>query len=223
MTRVHLTKVSNNAKTGPIPVTTSEEKTCPASCPLKGGCYAKSGPLALHWRRVSSGERGISWDELCGEVARFPVGQLWRHNQAGDLPGEGEEVNVAQLRQLVEANRGRKGFTYSHKSSPSALLAIAEANLGGFTINLSANNLSHADELLASGAGPVVVILPSDTTRNTTTPKGARVIICPATQREGVTCASCTLCQKSARAYVIGFPAHGTGKRKASAIAGGAE
>ena len=60
--RVHITARSGNAKTGPIPVTTTERASCPTTCPFYDkGCYAKSGPLALHWRKVSDGERGTDW------------------------------------------------------------------------------------------------------------------------------------------------------------------
>jgi hypothetical protein len=46
--RFHLTRVSSNAKTGKIPVSTSSKATCPATCPFMGnGCYAASGPLAI--------------------------------------------------------------------------------------------------------------------------------------------------------------------------------
>ncbi len=49
---IAFTRVSSNAKTGPIPVTTTSEETCPVSCPLKrNGCYADAGPLALFWRK----------------------------------------------------------------------------------------------------------------------------------------------------------------------------
>ena len=41
--KVRFTRISRNRKTGFIPVTTSEENTCPSSCPLKEKniCYWK--------------------------------------------------------------------------------------------------------------------------------------------------------------------------------------
>lgn len=223
MTWAHLTLRSSNAKTGPIPVSTTEPDSCPPSCPFRGaGCYAKNGPLALHWRKLAERERGMPWGEFCIAIASLPAGQLWRLNQAGDLPGRGEEVNLSELRQLLRANTGKRGFSYSHKRSPEALAAIREANDAGLVVNLSANSLADADTLADTGAGPVCVVLPGDTTRNTITPRGRRVVLCPATQREGVTCATCQLCARRDRSVIVGFPAHGTGARAASAIAGGA-
>ena len=43
---VHLTLKSSNAKTGPIPVSTTEKASGPPDCAMREGCYAASGPLA---------------------------------------------------------------------------------------------------------------------------------------------------------------------------------
>ena len=209
----------SNSKTGAIPVSTTSARTCPPSCPLsKGGCYAAGGPLAIHWKKVTSNERGMAWEKFCAIVADLPEGQLWRHNQAGDLPGEGEAIDAEELKALVEANRGKRGFTYSHKyNSPKNLELIRYANDNGFTINLSANNLAQADELAALDAGPIAVVLPEDQITNCTTPEGRRVVICPEVTR-GLTCEQCALCQKQ-RSVIVGLPAHGSTKKKASTIA----
>ena len=115
-------------------------------------------------------------------------------NQAGDLPGLGENIDAHALGQLTRANNGRKGFTYTHKhSTESNREAIRSANTNGFTVNLSANTLAHADELAEINCGPVVVVLPSDQIANTTTPAGRKVVICPATVRDDITCATCGL------------------------------
>jgi hypothetical protein len=217
--RIHLTKKSSNAKTGPIPVSTSSSETCPPSCPFKSkGCYAKSGPLAIHWAAVTKGERGMDWSEFCREISGLPERQAWRHNQAGDLPGVGEDIDAAQLAELVKANTGRRGWTYTHKyGTAENLEAIRAANEGGFTVNLSANTLAHADELANKGVGPICVVLPSDAEKNTMTPDGRRVVICPATRWDNIDCASCMLCQRQ-RSVIVGFPAHGSSKTTVNLI-----
>jgi threonine dehydrogenase-like Zn-dependent dehydrogenase len=179
---------------------------------MREGCYAASGPLALHWSAVSSGARGTDWSTFVGAIADLPDGQLWRHNQAGDLPGDGRTVDPVALGQLVAANTGRRGFTYSHYRDADSLTWIRHANQWGFTINLSANDLRDADALADTGAGPVVVVLPSNATDNTRTPAGRRVVVCPATQRDDVSCDTCQLCARQ-RDAIVGFPAHGTRKR----------
>ena len=151
---------------------------------------------------------------------------LWRHNQAGDLPHDRQRINRARLLELVRANRGRKGFTYTRHAvlgdGPAlgnARLAQA-ANMAGFTVNLSANDVAHADQLADLGVGPVVCVLPTSFVGagnvEIRTPKGRRVVVCPATYREAVSCATCGLCQVVGRGVVVGFPAHGAGAGRIS-------
>jgi hypothetical protein len=180
---------------------------------MRDGCYASSGPLALHWSAVSSGTRGTDWSTFVGAIADLPDGQLWRHNQAGDLPGDGRTVDPVALGQLVAANQGKRGFTYTHYRDGASLSWVKHANAWGFTVNLSANDLTDADTLADTGAGPVVCVLPSDASENTRTPAGRRVVVCPATQRDDVSCATCQLCARQ-RDVIVGFPAHGARKRK---------
>ena len=176
----------------------------------------------MHWRKVTEGDRGVAWGEFCDTIKALPAGQVWRHNQAGDLPGDGDSIDAASLWALVQANGDSKGFTYTHYDVTDAdnAAAVELANLYGFTVNLSANTLAHADELAALDIGPVVTVLPVDQTENTETPDGRKVVVCPATQRDDVTCASCKMCQRQ-RDVIIGFPAHGSSKKKASIIAAG--
>ena len=216
---IHLTLKSSNVKTGPIPVSTSSRSSCPTSCPLKEGCYAASGPLAVHWSKVTEGTRGFSFNEFCSSIAALPEGSLWRHNQAGDLAGEGERIDPIALGELVKANLGRKGFTYTHKTQLAENLHwVREANKWGFTVNLSANNLAEADSLADSESGPVVTVLPIDSPKKQLTPKGRSVITCPATYLDNISCATCKLCAISSRSTIIGFPAHGTSKKKAEKV-----
>jgi hypothetical protein len=162
----------------------------------------------------------MSWGVFCDSIAQLPIGTLWRHYQAGDLPGQGDTIDTAALDMLVKANKGKAGWTYTHKPpTRSNIAAIRRANKAGFTVNLSGNNLAHADVLADKKVGPVVVVLPADATKNTVTPAGRRVVVCPATIRDDVTCATCRLCQRGDRAAIIGFPAHGASKRKAEASA----
>lgn len=224
---VHLTLSSRNVKTGPIPVSTTSAASCPSVCPFnskaKGGCYAESGPLAMHWRKVTQGARGEAFGPFLDKIARLPKGQLWRHNQAGDLMGEGDTLDTVALAALVKANRGRNGFTYTHKplTSQAERDAIRDANASGFTVNLSGNDLAHADELYDMDIGPVVVVLPANTKSVVVTPKGRKVYPCPATIRDDVACSNCGICAKLRKA-IVGFPAHGTSVKKANAIALGA-
>lgn len=216
--RARLTRLSHNEKLGGIPASMTSRTSCPPSCSFYGeGCYAEYHVVAHHWRRV--GEAGDTWADFLDDVRSLPPGQLWRHNVAGDLPGHGEVLDVAMLSQLVEANRGRRGFTFTHKhASNDQRLAIRWANVKGLTINLSADNLDEADELVSLGVGPVAVVLPEgapDT--GARTPEGRRVVVCPA-ERGILTCASCQLCAVPHRRAIVGFRAHGQSKARVSEL-----
>ena len=215
--RVHITPRSSNAKTGPIPVTTSEESTCPSTCPFIGkGCYAKSGPLALHWRRVSNGERGTDWQGLCDFIQTLPNRQLWRHNQAGDLPHNAGLIDYAKIAHLVVANTGKRGFTYTHHSLNAHNVSIlSRANRQGFTVNVSTESLDRADDAMAMGL-PAVAVVRNDTPVPERTPAGNLVVVCPAQARE-VSCSECGLCSQAKRSCVVAFLAHGTQAKKVNA------
>lgn len=215
--RYSITFASSNRKTGPIPTTYTERASCPPSCPqYRGACYAEGFHTRMVWNRVD--RQGLDITELVAAIKRMPMGQLWRHNVAGDLPGDGETVDAAQLGEIVRANRGRRGFTYTHKKSADAIHWARHATAWGFTVNLSADDAGEADALAAHGL-PVVCIVPMDTPANTTTPAGRPVVVCPAQTNEGMTCALCGLCQRADRRQIVGFRAHGTRARTADARA----
>ena len=237
MDKFLITEKSYNRITGPMMVTTSPRSTCPLSCPLRkgsnneaaGACYAEHGFIGGYlWTSLDRTAAGMAFQkgrikvlgfaELLSAIRRVPNGQPWRHNQAGDLPST-NQTNICpdRLRKIVAANRGRRGFTFTHYDvihNRHNRQLVNMANRNGFAINLSANNLEHADQLADTRCGPVATVLPTDQVKNTVTPKGRKVVICPALIRSGVTCHSCQLCTRSTRNTIVGFPAHGGGKAK---------
>jgi hypothetical protein len=251
---INLTIKSRNKKVGAVPVSTSGRETCPDACPMKkgGACYADGGPLALFWNKVTEHKAGATYDRFLQSVASLPAGQFWRHNQAGDLKPDAnltQTIDAPALVRLVEANAGKKGFTFTHYDVINNLMnnyAVSVANRNGFTINLSGNNVQHADQLVDTKCGPVVSVLPLEYERKTkkaekgktwaetiaeykgrlsalpnTTPAGHRIVVCPATYLDNMACTNCQLCSKANRSAIVGFPAHGRSRRKADAIAQG--
>lgn len=226
-----LNPVSGNTKTGPMPVSTSNSSTCPDACPIKvKGCYAKYGPVGMHWRKLDKGEskNAVEWDQFVRQIKALSNGSLWRHNQAGDLNGVPEVANAIDagaLSALVAANKGKRGFTYTHypvlgKDNEENLSMVRDANAQGFTINLSGNDVAHADKLAATGL-PTVVLMPRDAEKVTITPAGNKVVICPAENTDKVNCLKCGLCQDAKRDYIIGFRAHGIAAKTVELIARG--
>ena len=231
MEKYLITKKSQNRITGPIMVTTSPRKTCPIACPLRktaegasaGGCYAEHGFLGgFIWSNLDRLPVGGAFQKgqikvhgfgaLLNAIRALPDGAIWRHNQAGDLPSkDAQNIDADKLEQLVAANTDKRGFTYTHYDvvdNQSNADAVKSANDYGFTINLSANSIEHADKLYDLGIAPVTTIVPADATDNMQTPKGRPVVICPARRFDNVTCKTCGICAKQRKA-IIGFPALG--------------
>jgi hypothetical protein len=167
--KVHFIPVSQNAKTGPIPVSIIERASCWPGCALyENGCYAETGALAMHWDRVSHGLTGGSWSAFCAKIAALRPGRLWRYAQAGDLPGYGARIDGKLLRELVIANAGKRAIAFTHKpvlgDDPVAAEnrhLIAASAMAGFTVNLSANNPAEADRLAELRIAPVVTGSPA--------------------------------------------------------------
>lgn len=226
-----ITRRSTNPVTGPIMVTRSPRATCPLSCPFRkrgsgppaGICYAEHGALGGYvWtlldrtapgRTIMNEVRVYDFAELLFAIRPLAPAEMWRHNVAGDLPSiDRATIDENALRHLIDANRGRRGFTFTHYDVRTNLknrAAVKVANENGFTINLSGNSLQHADELADLGIAPVTTILPSNVRENQRTPKkGRTVVICPTFTHAGVTCASCGLCARQ-RSTVVGLPAIG--------------
>lgn len=207
-----------------VAVSTSDKGTCPDSCPLKAnGCYANGGPLLRHWNEVSKGNRGNDWNGFINAVRSLPKKWKFRHNQAGDLPGENEQIDSEKLNQLALAVKSNEliAWTYTHKPlNEKNLNAIKKANQNGFTINASADNLKEADSFKNQGI-PVVVVLPKDSPDTVLTPNGHKVVVCPAQRNEKSNCSNCLLCAKNQRSVIVGFKAHGNGRNKVTAVANG--
>jgi len=239
-TKYRLTPRSKNRKTGEIPVTTTEADSCPTACPFaSNGCYADAQPLKGVWDKVAT--EGFGIDELCSQIESLPAGQLWRMNQAGDLAHNNQLIDGPSLTKLIDANDGKRGFTYTHHNPKKRHNRglIKTANAEGFTINLSGNNPAHADELADLDIAPVVTVVAADYERRNAkkewtetlpefrariamlpplaTPGGRKVSLCPATYLD-TNCKDCGICQKQRKA-IVAFPAHGFRKRAATEIA----
>lgn len=193
--------------------------------PKRGGCYAEHGPLNILWSQISNGTKGMNFDNFLSEVRQLPQG-LWRYGQAGDLPGDGDQIQEDQLLALAKANRHRPVIAYTHKPlTEQNMNSITKANERGFHINISCESFNEADRITSLGYSAVIA-LPSEYQRGkneqlseykarlsklrTKTEAGTRVAICPATYTE-TNCQQCGVCAKPRpNKGIIGFPAHGT-------------
>ena len=192
--------------------------------------------LREHWKKVSSGERGGSWDDFTKFISGLKANQLWRHNQAGDMPHVNGHIDLRSLFDLVQANQSSqaRGYTYTHHLlNTHNKEAIKYANNNGFTINVSTESFKAADDAMNIGL-PAVTVIPSThdklqeykignkkyykVIKPIKTDDNRRVVVCPAQTCEPTKCETCGLCAKQDRDYVIAFVAHGNQSKKVNDI-----
>lgn len=210
---------SANKKTGRIPVSYSERATCPSTCPFYAkGCYAKYGPAAIVWRKVQ--DLGMAWEAFCAQISNLPKGQLWRHNVAGDLPHKNGQIDYLLLRKLILANKGKRGFTYTHHAlDQHNRVCLENANGMGFTVNVSTESVEQADTVMTEFNLPATAVVPSTESRRFyKTESGRKVIVCPATIHDKVNCSTCGICADAKRDAIVAFPAHGVAMKTVNGI-----
>lgn len=193
---------------------------------MNNGCYAEMHYTGMHWRKLDEGKRpGIDAATLFEKIRSMPKGQLFRMNEAGDLPHIDQCINAEFMHGITQANKGRNGFTYTHhrvtgtdNAARNNRHQVRAANQQGFTVNLSADNPEQADILSALNIGPVVCLL-DDSVQNRVqqTPEGRPIVICP-NVTIGISCAVCGLCANPDRKSIVGFPVHGISKGAARKV-----
>jgi hypothetical protein len=160
---------------------------------------------------VAIGERWKNKTSFIWSRVVWHVSICWCHPSAFIWSAYCRTVIVyAALSELVKANKKKYGFTYTHKTKPTHLKEnlklIKWSNKNGFTINLSANNPEHADQLAKHGV-PVAVVVGDKPIKKT--PQGRPVAMCPYQKTKDsvdiITCDRCRLCQNSKRRSIVGF------------------
>jgi hypothetical protein len=229
-----LVDCSKNSKTGPIALVTAGDDTCNPDCPFLGNCYPRRGRLAIHWRKVTNGERGASLSEIVDRIAALPAGRVVRWGDAGDLPTTAPHsgtVDLEAVRSIAKAvaKRGKRGFAYTHADPTLNANTIESTNRESksFTVNLSAAGVAQAEDFASRKIAPVVTVLHSAKVdpdwRKLRTSTGRSINRCPAEYLEGFQCANCggakgPICAQKTRKHIVGFTAHSGPKKVNAAI-----
>ena len=223
MFTVHLSKTSNKKLGKGVYASTTSANSCPVTCGMFAKCYAKKGPQSWHWAKVNRAERGADWDTFCSQVERLKPGTLFRHNVSGDLPTIGETLDTVKLDQLQCAvtNSGATFYTYTHWNlSQTNRDAIKRFSQHGFVINVSTETIRTAAKYYLEGLDVVI----TDTalfkfavnnlkeykqpTKIKYCGEEVKVIPCPEQYTDSATCATCKLCTRANRDFVIAFKEH---------------
>lgn len=166
----------------------------------------------LHGDKITREERGVPPEQFIKQVAALPPATLFRHNVGGDLWHNRGTIDRQLLKLLVQATRHlRAAWTYTHHK-PNSLnqSIIRQASTGGFTVNLSTENLDQAADLKRRGY-PVTCIVKDMPVMFTH--QGVTFLRCPH-QIPGSTtqCSNCgdgiPLCSVAHRDFVVAFEEH---------------
>ena len=231
MATFHLSKTSNKKLGKGVYASTSSADTCSLSCPLYTDCYAKKGPQSWHWAKVSRGERGSDWSTFCSDVEQLKPNTLFRHNVSGDLPSlpdqSGKLIDTVALDRLQCAvvNSGVKMYTYTHlhtdtNNGKSNLNTVARFSGSDFVINLSTEKPRDALKYKQQGFDVVITNtsvfdLAVYSVKHRKQPanivcngESVKVVPCPEQYTETATCATCKLCARANRDFVVAFKKH---------------
>lgn len=229
MTLYHIAKKSGNKKTGPIPVTTTDRKSCPTGCVhYRTTCYAEDDRWG-NWRLVGHPKgtavegtsklgRGLTLPEFLADLESLPLGTgKIRHNQAGDLPHLQGHILGADVRKISSTmSRFPDAWTYTHHNPEigANLSIIQDATWLGLTVNMSADTLMEADRYRELNL-PTTLVVPEHHPRVSSTPAGHKIVVCPEQTKHVPNCKACPSnrwCASSDRKFIIGFRAHGKKK-----------
>lgn len=216
---------SSNRKTGPLPVTSRPEETCPSDCPFlpggeHGGCYGTGRIMAMARRRATT----MSVDDAVEAILakRSPAARFLRDRIVGDVLAEDGTVDRDYLAGISEVGRrvGLQVFGYTHAWRRFTRGDVRFVRRLGYVMNASCETREDIHDAVGLGLLPVVV---NDNLQDGEMIAGLRVVTCPAQTREATTCASCGLCARPQRACVVRFRIHGTGKAMVAAAVQAAE
>ena len=129
---------------------------------------ANSFHLPMHWKKVTDGNRG-DHPTIVGKIANAKEKQThWRHNQAGDLAGNGTyNLKLKLIFSVIKANKGKRGWTYTHydvindKHNANVIEQMVGDGHARNIASISVSILLDADELYDTGIAPVTTILAS--------------------------------------------------------------
>jgi len=213
-TKIKFIGISKNAKTGCISQTYTTCNTCPTRCPFKEhGCYAKQGPVRLHWDKTET--TGVAPKDLKKVIANQPTTNVIRHNVAGDIAMEGtSDIDEKLVNELIKAYKGKKAYTYTHCTINERNMKIAKKAIEkGFVINFSTESAEQAKKCHDNN---IPCVLACNTmSKKTVKVNGLTITQCPATYDKTINCMNCGKCWNKSRKTIISFPVHGAGKKKA--------
>ena len=212
-------EITHNKKTGPCSATYAPIQSCPTDCPfLDSGCYAQSGPCAIHLNRLNTAaekykrltpldiakKEAKAIDKLSG---LHPL----RLHVTGDCRTESAARIVAAAAQRYTDKHGSPVWTYTH-----AWKHVERRSWGNVSVLASCETIEEVKQAHSNGYASAMV---SDAPNQTAA--GFHLSQCY-TQVTETNCLKCRRCFVDLELHrtktVITFKPHGSQKKKVAAI-----
>jgi hypothetical protein len=175
-------------KTGKSLRSRTSRSSCPKSCTLYDVCYASTGPISWHWKKLKN----------------------W--NVSG-----GDNLNWRAMLKLAKSASHLVGWTYTHWPWKRYFKSIKKANELGFTVNVSTECPKDAVKAFKKGL-PTTLVAPENVDKTITIDGVKCITCPAVLNKEFtcVDCGGKKkpLCARQDRDYIIMFPAHGSRKNK---------
>lgn len=199
---------TENRKVGPVSVTMASQASCPKECPwLKSGCYAESGPQAIHTARLNRSE-----DTKPEDIARVEVEAIARLSGTRPLRlhvvGDARTTRAVRILARGIAKYMQPVWTYTH-----AWRMVARNAWGRISVLASCETTAQVKQARAMGYATAMVVpeFPMDRAYMV---DDIKVVLCPQQTGRTEDCSTCKLCWDDARlvamGVTIGFMAHGS-------------
>lgn len=193
-------------------------QTCPSTCPHRdNGCYAQSGNVAFHNRRLErANEHRSSYDVIRAEAREITKAGPTAAGKALRLHVSGDVRSNAAAKLLAKAAKKWDGrvYTYTH-----SWRQIERSSWGSISVLASCETPAQVREARARGYAAALVVTEHTSAKASVLNDGTRTIPCPQQTRD-ITCEQCKLCMRDttlrAQDSAITFAAHGSGKKKVS-------
>jgi hypothetical protein len=207
---------STNRKIGNVSATYVAQQSCPDTCKLKGnGCYAENDFVGFTTRRLNKLADGKSLLDMAHAEAKAILtlkgDKHLRLHVVGDCSTDRAASIVSDAAGAYQSRKGMSVWSYTH-----AWRNVERESWQQVSILASCESIE--DVIAANKKGYAAAML-VESGFETCKQNGFKLIRCPQTKKDTVTCESCRLCAKDKwlreSKTVICFPAHSAGAKKA--------
>lgn len=206
---------SKNSKTGPISATYVTQESCPRDCAfLKAGCYAETGFVGIHTRKLNNQAKGkwLTPTRIAMREARAIAKLTGYMPMRLHVVGDARTARAAGILAAAVKRWTQPVWTYTH-----AWRTVARVAWGKVNVLASCEQVGQVKE--AWERGYVAALVTAKFKSKKAWKEGEWTMVpCPAQTKSNVTCVTCRLCWKADWLHqskrVIVFEAHGSGERK---------